>query len=370
MIPYAQILKWNKGKTALEPFALIEPSQCWFEVSYYETGEFEVYAPATPTAINALTKGNFVSIPNRPFLWKIVSVQYEYNAEGARMVDAKGYEAKWVVGQRIIRDPLQLPSSLPSAMSLLFSKNLGAGAISQRRIAGLVYDFTALAGKTTDAQGTRGNLLEFSSNLLKLHKSGLASYLEDGKIAIEAIVGKDKSDAIVFSQSMDNLISATFYTSDEESKTNCQIVSTFNETEGTGSARTSVSHEYIAYYPAETGGASGIDRSEMILESNLSTKVTKEDGTEVEIDPSSNEYRVMQEAEGASALAEKVEVTDFNGEIDLENSNYEFGEDFFLGDLVMVRDEYFGYSAKARIVKYTFKQDESGYGEEAEYGNE
>lgn len=370
MIPYVQILKWNASKTALEPFSLIEPSQCWFEVSYYETGEFEVYASATANAVNSIKKGNFVSIPNKDFLWEIRSVQYEYNAEGARMVDAKGYEAKFVVGQRIIRDPLQLPSDLKSAMELLFSSNLGAKAISQRRIAGLTYDFTALAGKDTEAQGTRGNLLEFSLNLLKLHKSGLISYIDNGKIAVEAIVGQDKSDAILFAQSMDNLISATYYTSDAETKTHCQIISTFNEQEGTGTARTSVSHEYIAYYPAEAQGATGIDRMEMMLESNLSTKVKNEDGTETDIDPASATYRAMQEAEGASALAEKIDVTEFNGEIDLQNSNYEFGEDFSLGDLVMVRDEYFGYSAKARIVKYTFKQDESGYGEEAEYGNE
>jgi hypothetical protein len=37
---------------------------------------------------------------------------------------------------------------------------------------------------------------------------------------------------------------------------------------------------------------------------------------------------------------------------------------------VEITDEYFGYTAKARVIKYTFKQDASGYGEEAEYGNE
>ena len=88
-----------------------------------------------------------------------------------------------------------------------------------------------------------------------------------------------------------------------------------------------------------------------------------------EIISSSQTYQEMQKTEGASALAEKIEIVEFNGEIDLQNSQYKFGTDFFIGDLVMVRDEYFGYSAKARILKYTFKQDESGYGEEAEYGD-
>ena len=78
----------------------------------------------------------------------------------------------------------------------------------------------------------------------------------------------------------------------------------------------------------------------------------------------------MQKAEGAAALSEHQTVTEFNGEIDLEHSGYTFGVDFFLGDQVAIRDEYFGISAKARVTKYTFKQDAGGYGEQAEYGNE
>ncbi len=368
MIPYVEILKWNNAKTSIEPFGLIEPSQCWFELSYYETGEFEIYAAASLTSVEALQKGNFVRIPNKPYLWVITSIQYEFNTEGGRMVDAKGYEAKWIVSKRIIRDPLQLPSNLVDAMKLLFDNNLGSKAISQRRINGLTYDFSALSGKTTEAQATRGNLYEFSCNLLKLHQSGLISTYLNGNLRVEALVGQDRSESILFSQSMDNLISATYYTSDSEKKTHCQIVSTFSETTGTGAARTTTTDEYVAYYPDETEAPSGIDRIEMLLQSNLSTKVTQEDGTEIEIDPSSQTYQDMQKSEGASALAEKIEVVEFNGEIDLQNSNYEFATDFFIGDLVMVRDEYFGYSAKARIIKYTFKQDESGYGEEAEYG--
>lgn len=369
MIPYIEILKWNLNQTALEPYFLIEPSQCWFEISYYETGAFEIYAPATTNNLQ-LQKGQFVKIPNKPYLWYITSIQYEFNADGARMIDAKGYETKWIASKRIIRDPLQLPSNLQTAMELLFDSNIGSGAIAERIIAGFTYDFTACAGKTTEAQATRGNLYDYALNLLKLHKIGVYSIYENGKIKFVAINGADKTESVLFSQSMDNLISATYYTSDEEKKTNCQIVSTFSQSEGSGSARTTTTTEYVAYEPNETEGASGIDRAEMTLSSNLSTKVKQPDGTEVEIDPSSQTFINMQKAEGKSALAEKISVVNFDAQIDLQFSHYIFGEDFFIGDLVKVRDEYFGYEAKARITKYTFKQDASGYGEEAEYGTE
>lgn len=368
MIPYIEILDWNANKTLLEPSFLIEASQSWFELSYYETGQFEIYAPATTNNLQ-LKKGQFVKIPNKPYLWFITSIQYEFNADGARMIDAKGYEAKWIVSKRIIRDPLQLPSDLKDAMTLLFNLNIGSRVnIPQRQIKGLNYDFRACEGKDTEAQATRGNLYDFASNLLKLHKIGVVSQLINGKIVYKAINGTLKD--ILFSQSMDNLISATYYTSDEEKKTNCQIVSSFSETTGTGTARTTITNEFVAYEPVESGGASGIDRAEITISPNLSTKVKQEDGTEIEIDPSSQTFINMQKAEGKSALAEKISVVNFDAQIDLKYSQYIFAEDFFIGDLVNVRDEYFGYEASARILKYTFKQDASGYGEEAEYGTE
>ena len=43
MIPYVEII----DKYSLKPFALIEPNECWFEVSYYDVGEFEIYCKAS-----------------------------------------------------------------------------------------------------------------------------------------------------------------------------------------------------------------------------------------------------------------------------------------------------------------------------------
>lgn len=371
MIPYVEILKLNNEKTALNTFALVEPSECWFEISYYENGEFEVYAPASLKNLNALQKGNFVVIPHNPFVWTIKSIQYEFNADGARMISAKGREAaKSIVEKRIIRDPLELPNSLQNALELIFNANIGTGAIAQRQIAGFTWAWEGLTGKTTDAQATRGNLWEFTSNLLKLHKVGSKSVLSNGKVCFTSVNGQDRSDRVIFSQSLDNLISATYLTSDEDYKTNCQIVSTFSEQETVAGVQRTVSHDYTAYYPDETGGASGVDRNELTLQSNLSTKVKDENGNEIDISPESAQFVNMQKAEGAAALAEKQVITEFNGEIDLANSQYVFGEDFNVGDLVKIIDEYFGYTAKARITKYTIKQDAGGYGEEAEYGNE
>lgn len=360
MIPYVEVLTWNADKTALSASALVEPSECWFELSYYEIGQFEIYAPATAANLAALQKGRFAKLPHLSFLWIITALSYSFNADGARMVSATGFEAKWIVGKRIIREPFALSYQLMNGMVQLYHRNIGYLASYSRKIEGMTYDFSAIGNKTTEAQATRENLLAFTQNLLKLHKCGTISTLdENGKVFFQAVNGQDKSATVTFSQSLDNLISSTFYTSDEDKKTDAQIVSTFNENDET--------HDYVADFP-EYGGADGIDRAEIVVQSNLSTKVKNSDGTETDLSPTDPQYIAMQRSEGAAALAEHQTKTSFDGEIDLSHSGYTFGEDFFLGDIIGIRDEYFGIAASARVSKYTFKQDASGYGELADYG--
>ena len=129
MIPYVEII----GKYTLKPFALVEPSQCWFELSYYEIGEFEVYCSATQSNLDALKNGNYVKIPNKPYLWIIKSVEYSFN-NGARMISARGYEAKWIVSQRIILAPCVISTDLATAVYNLISLNLGERALAPRKI--------------------------------------------------------------------------------------------------------------------------------------------------------------------------------------------------------------------------------------------
>lgn len=362
MISYVEVLQLNNNKTLLNPFAVVEPSECWFELSYYDIGQCEIYAPANANNLNALQIGNFVRIPNKNFIWIITSIQYEFNSSGARMIDAKGYEAKWLLKSRIILTPYNLPSTLQQAVFDLINICLGitAQAIRQIRVANVVMPtfnipFVDEDDNPITIQATRGELWAFVSDLLKTYQCGFISTYNNGKINLQAFKGNNKTNSIVFSQSMDNLVTATYYENSENKKTYCQVVST--------ATQNNVTTESVAVYDE---GATGIDRFEMLITPNISTK--PENGTETTF--GSDTYKEWQKNAGQNELAKQITVIDFNGEIDLQNSNYIFNNDFFIGDLVAIRDEYFGYQATARISKYTLKQDSVGYSEEADYGNE
>lgn len=358
MIPYVEVI----GKYTLKSFAVVEPSQCWFELSYYDIGEFEVYAPATDNNINALKMGNYIKIPNKPYIWIIKSVDYSFNSEGARMIDVKGFEAKWILNQRIILAPISISTDLATAVYNLVYNNLGSGALTPRQITGFNVIQPTFNITIEQTQAPRSNLWEFIKDLLKSNGCGCYVTYENEQLYFRAIDGTDKSSYIIFSQSMDNLITSDYFENSEEYKTFVRVVSTFSEKNAQDQ---NIDVDYIQDYNLPNQ-PSNIDRYEMLLQSNISTKL--EDGTEIL--PSSTTYQTMQKQEGKNALSQQIILKEFNGEIDLQNSQYEFETDFFVGDFLMIRDEYFGYQQATRIIKYTFKQDETGYGEEAEYGNE
>lgn len=349
-IPYLEIL----DKYTLKRFETVEPSECWLELSYYDVGEFEVYAPATQRNLTTLQKGNYVKIPNQRFIWVITSVQYTFTAGGARMISAKGYEAKWLLSKRIIATPKELQGTITNAVYGLVNQTLGTGANAARKIVGFEVDTNVLLIDISGTQAPRGNLMEFVNNLLKTYNCGSQVIYENGKLKYTILNGKVKNHSVKFSQSLDNLLSSEYLSDDTEKATLAQVVSTVEE---------------IDYIQTYNTGATGIDRVEILVNSNLNTKYVDANGVEQETTPTSDLYIGWQVEEGKKELTNHKEILEVNGELDLSTSLYEFDKDYYIGDIVGVQDEFFNFYLTPRILKYTFSLDAKGiYTEAADYG--
>lgn len=352
MIPYVEII----DKTTLKVTALVEPQECWFELSYFDVGSCELYCVALPTNLANLLKGNYLKIPNKPYIWVITSLNYSYK-DGVPMIDAKGYEAKWLLNKRVIRAPIELPNQVALAVEQLVYNNLGAGAATVRQIAGFNVYTSGITTTLADTQGARANLLEFVNNLLKTYSLGSIVTYENEQLLYKVIQGQDLSASVRFSQSLDNLIESSYLTDDSKIGTNALVVSTVNDED---------------YWQVYDEGVTGVDRAEILINSNISTEYTPQGASDpVKLDLTNPTdlalYYSWLQQEGRTGLAEYIESNEVSSTLDLVNSNYEFNNDYFIGDIVGVRDEYFNYNAAARIIKFTFKQDSNGYGEEADY---
>lgn len=348
MIPYIEVI----NPLTLKKITQVEPKECWFELSYYEVGEFEVYANATPKNLEALQKGRFIKIPNKRYIWYITAVKYMFNAAGARMISATGYEAKYLLNKRIIATPKELQGTITSAVYGLVNQTLGTKANAARKILGFEVDTNDLLIDISGTQAPRVNLMEFVNNLLKTYNCGSQVIYENEKLKYKILNGSVKTGSVKFSQSLDNLISSEYLTDDTEKATLAQVVSTVEEV------------DYIQTYNT---GETGIDRAEILVSSNLNTKYIDANGEEQETTPTSELYGGWQVEEGKTELAKHTTITEVKGDLDLVNSNYEFETDYNLGDLVKVQDEYFNYNFNTRILKIRFKQNRT-YGLEAEYG--
>lgn len=352
MIPYVEII----DKNTLKVTALIEPQECWFELSYYDVGECELYCVALSTNLANLLKGNYLKIPNKPYIWVITSLIYSY-VDGVPMIDAKGKEAKWLLNKRVIRAPIELPNQVALAVEQLVYNNLGAGAATVRQIAGFNVYTSGITTALIDTQGARANLLDFVNNLLKTYNLGSIVLYQNEQLVYKVIQGQDLSASIRFSQSLDNLLESNYFTDDSNLGTNALVVSNVDD---------------VDYWQVYDEGQTGVDRNEILINSNLSTEYTPQGATDpVKLDLTNPTdlalYYSWLQQEGRTGLAEYVEQNEVSSTLDLVNSNYEFENDYFIGDLVGVIDEYFNYNAAARIIKFTIKQDSKGYGEEAEY---
>lgn len=349
MIPYVEI----RDKYTLKMIDIIEPQECWFELSYQAEGECEVFCRASAENLNALKEGNYIVIPNKRFIWVITGKRYTFTAGGARMIVASGYEAKWLLKKRCILSPKELQGTITKSVYGLVSDNMGNTASAARKINGFAVDTNDLLIDISGTQAARGNLKEFVNPLLKSYNCGSSVFFENGTLKYTIFTGNIKTASVKFSQSLDNLLSSEYYMTDAEKATAALVVSNIDN---------------IDYTQTHDTGAVGIDRSEIIVNSNLATKYEDANGVERETTPDSTLYKGWQIAEGKNALAEHITKEEINGEIDIANSNYTFDVDFFIGDTVKIQDEYFNFSQNVLISKYTIKQDSNGYGEAAEYG--
>lgn len=73
---------------------------------------------------------------------------------------------------------------------------------------------------------------------------------------------------------------------------------------------------------------------------------------------SNSEYIALLRQRGKEKLAENIDITSFEGEVEA-TTMFVYGQDFFIGDIVQIANEY-GHETTARIIELVTSDDESG----------
>lgn len=370
-IPYIEI----RDSATRKIIGIVEGAELQFDYAWNGCGDLDIYCMTTPNNLELLKQGRYVTIPNEVDyvdyngnkycnIWRINKVEKKNDAIGGSFITATGKEAKCIVGNRIIRYMAVLKGNLLSSVKdILFEQNIINPADPNRKIPEFVFEQPNFEiaivdenGNATETQVTYDNLLDYTENLYSTYNIGarLRLNLNDLKLYYSLYQSGDKSNEIIFSQANENILN-TNYSEDWTNYKNYVLVGGEDDANG------------IRKVNSIDNGASGVDRYEGFVDAkDVSSKY--EDSSGVEQTMSDTEYKAALKSKGLETMSSEFskEII-FDGENDTTNQRYKFNKNYYLGNLVQVRDSDFGIKQKVQIIKFTRVQNREGYKEYFEH---
>lgn len=347
----------------------------WHSV-YYGVGDFEIYAQATEQNVALLKVGNYVTRQNNNEVGIIETINFEWSAQDGYMITASGRFAKSLLDRRIIYKPKTVgntPTNEPTILS--GNVEIAVRRVVMDNIINCTFDsrrnirFIGLAGlknltpiivdengDPTQKQVSYQNLMQYTDEVLQEYKmSANMIYNNSNKMLLYNVFqGTDRStdntggnDPIVFSIEYDNLNSSTYFYN-EQSLKNAALIGG----EGEGLER---------FYTLLRGAESGLQLREMFVDASDINREHEVEGQDDPVRYTNAEYRALLNQEGQRELKENIITETFNGNINVEFGTHNFGDDYFLGDVVTVQDNYIQKYINTRIIEATEVQDENGY---------
>lgn len=374
MIDYIEI----RAAATREIIGIIDTAKSiiW-HVLYYDTGDFEIYAPCNNFTVNLLVAGNYVSRPNEKHVGIIENVEYIYNIFDGRMIVATGRMCKSILDRRIIYrlsgysvSPTILSGNVETAARTVVNDNAIACSFdSARNMSVLVLGTHSGSTKTivdsggnpTTKQVTYNNLMLWTNEFLREYEIGSYIGIDDNlKLSYCCFEGVDRSidniggnDPVIFSQQFDNLLSSDYVYGEEKYK-NMALVGG----EGEGTTR---------FCSVLIPSLTGFERREKFIDASSSSKKYKDEhGDEQTLTDA--EYNSQLQAIAAQDLAGTQITQKFDGEINLNNGVYKYKTNFDLGDIVTIQDNEIGLYTNTRILEIIETQDDNGYNISAKYG--
>lgn len=335
--------------TSLDAIAVIDDyeSVIWTD-RYQEYGDFEIYTPVTPDIISVLKQDYYLISRESEHVMIIEKLLIKTDAETGNHITITGRSLESLLTRRIVWKQRSLTGKLQNGIKTLLTENVISPSIADRKIENFVFEESTderITALTIDAQYTGDELYDVISKLCKEHDIGFKITLNDNKqFVFKLYMGADRSydqtenPYVIFSPNFENIVNSNYL----ESKSALKNVTLIGG-EGEGSKR-----KYTT-----VGKASGLDRRELFTDAR-DISSTKEDDTTM----TTKEYNALLQQRGSEKLAENVDITSFEGEIET-TMMFRYREDFFDGDIVQIENEY-GHSARTRIVEMTTSENEQG----------
>lgn len=332
--------------TSLEVVDVIETYKSYiWTTRYFTSGDFELYIPATSKMINMIKQDYYIIREDDPTQAMIIkNIQITTSIDEGNFLIVTGPSLKSILGRRIIWQQTILSGYVEQCVRRLVNENCVNPSIADRKINNMILGSELGITDTMSIQFTGDNLEEAIQGICKTFSLGydVMLDLDNKKFIFILYKGTDRSynqnavPYVVFSNEFENLLKTDYSNNTLEYKNVAKVAG-----EGEGTARKSVT----------VGNASGLNRYEVFVDArDMSTN-------EGEIDLTT--YNGLLAERGNEALAETIIKESIEGEVEA-NHTYKINEDYFLGDIVEVINEY-GMEMTPRITEVIESEDDTGH---------
>lgn len=331
--------------TNFESVAIVDTfeSMIWTD-RYNAYGDFELYLPMDSDMLEYLKEDYYLWIKESDHCMIIEDISITSDVENGNYLTITGRSLESLLERRIVWGQKVLTGNLQDAIETLLNESIISPSITERKIDNFIFQEstdTKITGLTIDAQFTGDNLYSVVKSLCEENNIGFRILLNDtNQFVFSLYSGVDRSYAqtenpyVVFSPNFENIINSNYYSS----KANLKNV-TLVAGEGEGTSRKT----------AIIGSESGINRRELFTDARDISSDT-ESGTLTDA-----EYTAKLEARGSKKLTEYTAKTAFEGKVEA-NQLFKYGEDFFIGDIVQIANEY-GHEGAAYISELIISQN-------------
>lgn len=318
---------------------------------YCGYGDFEIYTPANAKMKESLKEEYYIYIKESEHLMIIEDVEIDTDVEDGARMKVTGRSLESILERRIIWNQTVLNGNFQNGIKKLLTENIISPSDESRKISNFVFKEstdTAITSLEVEAQYFGENLYDTIVDLCNSKQVGYKILLDGSNFVFFLYVGTDRSynqvknPYVIFSPNFDNLLNSNYVESIKTLK-NVTLVAG----EGEGSERKTVSVSATENY------GTGLSRREIFTDAQGVTKNVN--GQEI----TDEEYTNQLKQKGEETLSKNKKTISFEGEIDSNSTTYKYDEDYFIGDIVQVENE-FGYMSRCRITEYVRSQSDSG----------
>ncbi|AHN24359.1 siphovirus ReqiPepy6 Gp37-like family protein [Lysinibacillus varians] len=307
---------------------------------YGPGSEAELHVDVTPKNIEQLKKGNIIFRQDDDEAMYIYYRQFD-DSNGVDQLVIKCYSLTRWTDRRILWRQYDFYTTPELIMRQLINETMVSPADPTRKIAQVKLATVKNIGKAIQQQISYKQVFEVCENLCTTHDIGMRCLFDGRTLKYDFYEGTDRTinqslnPRIILSKNRSNLLKRTYEDADNDLKTTALIGGA-----GEGPARKMASI-----------GASitGLNRREIFIDAREISDTRDGDGEQIPIPD--GEYNNLLVAKGKEKIAEYTEFIGFDCELDVTKENTKYNEDFFLGDLVTIKDDDLGILMNSRVMQ-------------------